>query len=193
MTGIWHTSDLHLRHRKVAELRGFQSVDEHDALLAERWDRMVRPQDEVWVHGDVTGRRGDETYALAWIAARPGIKHLIAGNHDPCHGMHLGAHKVLPVYLEVFASVQQTAVRKIAGQRVLLSHFPYADEHGDHTETLRYPEYRLPDTGRWLLHGHTHSSVARRGRQLHVGVDAHDMRPVPLKWIEEQIRTEVAV
>ncbi|MEV4127052.1 metallophosphoesterase [Nocardia sp. NPDC049707] len=184
MTGIWLTSDIHVAHAKVSELRGFSSTDEHDAELARCWDAVVRPVDQVWLLGDVTGRRGDEARGLEWVAARPGIKHLIAGNHDPCHGMHTEAHKVLPRYLEVFASVQQSAVRKIAGERVLLSHFPYS---ADHTTEARYPEWRFPDTGRWLVHGHTHSTVAQRGRELHVGLDAHDLKPVSLHWIEERI------
>ncbi|WP_062979877.1 metallophosphoesterase [Nocardia flavorosea] len=189
MTGIWFCSDLHVGgHKLVAGLRGFgENTDAHDAELARRWDAVVRPDDQVWVLGDVIGRRGHEEAGLAWIAARPGVKHLIAGNHDDVHPLHSGAYKALPQWLTVFATVQQSAVRKFAGQRVLLSHFPYAGEGGDHTEVIRYPEWRFPDVGRWLLHGHTHSSVKQRGRELHVGVDAHGLAPVPLKWVEERI------
>ncbi|WP_063831996.1 metallophosphoesterase family protein [Nocardia otitidiscaviarum] len=192
MTGIWFTSDLHVGHVRVAELRGFPTTAEHDTELARRWDAAIRPDDHVWVLGDVTGRRGTEPAGLEWIAIRPGTKHLIAGNHDPVHGMHTGAHKAMRAYLDVFATVMQTATRKISGARVLLSHFPYAnDPDGDHTAVLRHLEYRMPDTGQWLLHGHTHSPIQQRGRQLHVGVDAHDLTPVPLKWVEERIAAGV--
>lgn len=189
MTAIWFLSDLHVGgHKKVSEIRGFDDPAEHDAVLAANWDRVVRPQDQVWILGDVIGRRGDEQRGLDWIAARPGIKHLIAGNHDPVHGLHIQAHKVLPQWLEVFATVQQCAVRKIAGHRVILNHFPLRDDpDGDHTAVLRHNEWRMPDTGGWHVHGHTHSNIQQRGRQLHVGLDAHELAPVSLHWIEERI------
>lgn len=188
MTAIWFTSDLHIGHIKVAELRGFTSTAEHDAVLAANWDRTVAPSDQIWVLGDVSGNRGSEPAALEWISQRPGTKHLIAGNHDACHPLHREAHKAQRDYLRVFASVQQSAVRRIDGLRVLLCHFPYAGPDGDHTTVLRYPEYRFPDTGRPLLHGHTHSEIAVRGHQLHVGVDAHHLTPVSLHWVETQLR-----
>lgn len=189
MTGIWFTSDLHVGgHVKVSELRGFATTDEHDAELARRWDAVVRPTDQVWVLGDVVGRRGHETRGLEWISERPGIKHLVSGNHDDTHPLHSGAYKALPTWLEVFATVQSAATRKIAGHRVLLNHFPFAnDPEGDHTTVLRHIEWRPMDVGGWLLHGHTHSDIQQRGRQLHVGVDAHGLEPVPLKWVEERI------
>lgn len=193
MTAIWFTSDLHVGHKLLAQIRGFgDDTDAHDAHLAEQWDRLVRPVDQVWVLGDVTGRRGDEQRGLYWMMQRPGVKHLIAGNHDSCHPLHHQSHKALPAYLTAFATVQQSATRKILGHRVLLSHFPYGTNPGaDHTETVRYPEWRFPDTGRWLLHGHTHSTVQQRGRELHVGVDAHGLAPLPLKWVEERMGAEV--
>ncbi|SLG32789.1 serine/threonine specific protein phosphatase [Mycobacteroides abscessus subsp. abscessus] len=190
MTNIWFTADLHLGHRKVAEIRGFgDNTDAHNTALATNWDNLVRPGDQVWVLGDISiGHGGPETRALEWVSARPGIKHLIAGNHDGCHPMHSRAHKTHRRFLDVFETVQSAATLKIVGQRVLLSHFPYRDDpDGDHTEVLRHNEWRPVDVGQWLLHGHTHSSIARRGRQLHVGVDAHDLTPVPLRWVEDQI------
>lgn len=189
MTSIWFTSDLHVGHRMVAGLRGFgDDIASHDAELAARWDAVVRPVDQVWVLGDVAGRRGDEYRGLEWIAARPGLKHLIAGNHDSCHPLHSQAHREQRLYLAVFESVQQSGMRKILGHKVLLSHFPYC---ADHTAEARYPEWRFPDLGRWLLHGHTHSTVQQRGRELHVGVDAHDLGPVSLHWVEERITAGV--
>lgn len=188
MTAIWFCSDLHIGHSLVAGLRGYETADEHDAALAANWDRIVRPTDQVWVLGDVVGRRGHERYGLDWIAQRHGTKHLVAGNHDACHPMHSKAHKELRRWLEVFETVQQTATMRIAGQRVILSHFPYRDDpDGDHTPVIRHAEWRMPDTGQWLLHGHTHSDIQVRGRQVHVGVDAHDLRPIPLTWIAETI------
>lgn len=192
MSAIWFTADLHIGHRKLAEIRGFgEDTDAHDAVLAANWDTHIRRDDQVWVLGDISLGRGQrEEEALQWVRRRPGIKHLISGNHDGCHPHHSKAHKALRDYLEVFETVASAATLKVFGHRVLLSHFPYAnDPDGDHTPELRYPEWRMPDTGRWLLHGHTHSQVQVRGRQIHVGLDAHSLHPVSLHWVEAQIRT----
>ena len=191
MSGIWFTADLHLGHELVAGLRGFgDDTEAHDAELARRWDALVRPQDQVKVLGDLCiGRGRSQSSALEWIAARPGIKDLIFGNHDSGHPMHSESHKAQADYLRVFRSAQAAGVIKIGGHRVMLSHFPFA---ADHTEVARYPEWRPRDAGQWLIHGHTHSTEPGPvGRQIHVGLDAHGLRPVPLKWISEILgRTE---
>lgn len=63
MGSIYYTSDIHHGHRLVADLRGFDDVEDHDAALAANWDKTVRPDDTVWVLGDLcrprheTGRR----------------------------------------------------------------------------------------------------------------------------------------
>lgn len=209
MSAVWFTSDLHIGHEMVAVQRflpskidGTASIGWHDAMLAHRWDENVRPDDQVWVLGDLTlGGTEAVAHGLNWISDRPGVKHLIAGNHDPVHPMHRDAHRWQSAYLKVFASVQAFARRRIAGQDVLLSHFPY---EGDHSATERFRPYRLRDVGdpgTPLLHGHTHSAEkisygrdrwvgipgvnpTRGPMQIHVGVDAWDMRPVALSEIE---------
>lgn len=187
MSGIWFTADLHLGHKLVAELRGFgDDTAAHDAELARRWDAVVRPQDTVKVLGDLCiGRGRSHASALEWIDARPGIKDFVFGNHDSGHPMHSESHKVQADYLRVFRSAQAFGMVKIAGQRVMLSHFPFA---ADHTEVARYPEWRPVDAGQWLLHGHTHSHSFWDGeRQIHVGLDANGLEPIPLKLISEVI------
>lgn len=189
---VWYCSDIHLSHRKVSELRGFTNPADHDAALAENWDRLVRNGDIVWVLGDISvGGKLVELRALQWITARPGVKHLVCGNHDSCHPMRSVAHKWLPVYQEkAFASAAMAATRKIAGHRVLLSHLPYAGSEDGDTPGMenRFEEWRLPDTGQWLLHGHTHNPDQRvHGRMIHVGLDAHGLTPIPESWIADVI------
>ncbi|OQZ87914.1 hypothetical protein BST11_25465 [Mycobacterium alsense] len=207
---VWFTSDLHIGHRLCATIRGFipecqslpvnerrieSGVVDHDSELAGNWDAVVKPGDQVWVLGDISaGGTAAQLSALQWLSNRPGEKHLIAGNHDGVHPLHRNSHKWQPEYLKVFASVQTMARRKINGQNVLLSHFPY---RGDHTDKDRYIQYRLRDEGLPLLHGHTHSRekyraglighngaiIFRDSPTIHVGVDAWDLRPVHLDVI----------
>lgn len=208
MSGVWFTSDLHIGHKKVAQLRATEAmvalenvfdpacaVEWHDRWLASCWDYVVGKDDQVWVLGDLSLRGArSEARALEWISKRPGHKHLIAGNHDGIHPMHRDSHKRFPAYMAVFDSVQMAARRRVtvSGEKgghvdVLLSHFPYA---GDHLGVDRYPEWRLKDAGNYLLHGHTHSSDVGswHPKQIHVGVDAWKHGPVSLDQITEMIR-----
>lgn len=218
---VWFTSDLHIGHSKVAEIRGFGvdaigvDVDGHDNCLASNWDTVVKSDDIVWVLGDISaGGRYAQFNALEWIKIRPGVKHLIAGNHDGCHPMHRDSHKWQKIYLEAFDSVQTSAKRRVPRPEghghtsVVLSHYPY---EGDHTARDRDTQWRLRDEGLTILHGHTRSAermtvsshrhpypgcfmgVEDTGgfvhyapaNQIHVGVDAWGLAPASLDDIAD--------
>jgi calcineurin-like phosphoesterase family protein len=192
---VYFTSDPHWGHKFVAQLRGFDGdTSAHDAALLENFQRIVKRGDQVWWLGDLA--MGNPEYALAMTAAIDGEHHLITGNHDFCFPGHRESHKWQKKYLEVFKSVQPYARRRVpvapeGYHEVLLSHFPYIGgdpAEADHSMEPRYTQYRLPDEGRWLLHGHTHHADQRlHGHQIHVGLDAHNMRPVSLEYVSELI------
>lgn len=187
MATTWFTSDLHIGHGRVAEARGFSTTDEHDEWLRSMWEANIRPKDTVYVLGDVAVSRFPE--ALAFLRQLPGAKHLIAGNHDPIHPMHRSAAGHLREWLDTFETVQPFLRKRYNRHEVLLSHFPYASVgDGAGRDTARYAQYRLPDLGAALLHGHTHSAIAHEGdRQLHVGVDAWKKpvhQDVVVRWLD---------
>ena len=177
----WFTSDLHVGHRRVAEIRGFETVEAHDQTLAAKWRHAVGEQDLVWVLGDLAVGRPEA--ALELLADLPGRKRLVSGNHDPVHPMHRDAPKWSQAYAEVFEWVTPFQRVSVHGRRVMLSHFPYERDRYE----VRYLEYRLRDGGLPLLHGHTHSRERQVGREVHVGVDAWDMRPVRDSEVVEQL------
>ncbi|WP_424936696.1 MULTISPECIES: hypothetical protein [Bacteria] len=45
----FYTSDLHLGHDKVAEIRGFESAAGHDLAILRAWEATVQPADTVYV------------------------------------------------------------------------------------------------------------------------------------------------
>ena len=180
---IWFTSDLHLGHALVSKLRGFDSIADHDATIIDNINSTVTPQDTLWVLGDMAmGGWADTIQQCQRIHSDI---HVVLGNHDrPAPNMTNG-HKHLLRFLTLggFSSAQTIAT---VGS-FLLSHYPY---DGDHTDEDRFDHLRPVDTGRTLLHGHTHSSdvvsYSRRGTlQLHVGLDAHGLRPVSLTTIKD--------
>lgn len=196
---VFYTSDPHIHHRLVAKFRyqrvfPFQveqdgipesALDWHDEYLAQQWDMVVGKDDVVWVCGDlaVSGTKTSVGRALDWMAARPGRKHLVPGNHDPVHPLHRDSHKWQKLYLTVFESVQLAARRKFAmpdgtAREILLSHLPYS---GDRDQDDRETQWRLRDEGKWLLHGHLHGTTPFHTpgtRQLDVGLDPWNLKPV---------------
>lgn len=191
MSNVFFTSDLHIGHRFVAGLRGFEDdLEGHTDAVIDGWNSVVREGDQVWVLGDLTCSNGAIPAALEIIKSLPGEKHFIAGNHDPVHSLHRQAHKWQARYLEAFQSVQTFAKRKVEGEQVLLSHFPYHEDTEGRYE-IRYTQFRLPDEGLVLIHGHTHSDKkVTSPRELHVGVDAWNFKPVPLSIVEAFVRGE---
>lgn len=187
----WFTSDPHWGHAWVAGLRGFASVEDHDAWMLDMYSSTFKKRDTIWWLGDLA--MSSPKYALALTDTMDGDHHLIAGNHDECHSMHRNAHNRTAQYLDVFKSVQSSARRRIEGQNVLLSHFPYSEAaNADHTHTPRYIQHRFTDLGTSLIHGHTHgtekfTTTIHNTKQVHVGLDAW-RRPVSLEEIAEMIR-----
>ena len=164
---IYYTSDLHLFHDKVADVRGYKDGDEW-ACVVDEYMRGLNKRDHVWFLGDMTGG-GRINEMLDMVSRWPGTKHLVTGNHDPAWPANRDSRRYLRRYVEVFDTVAPWHRRRIGGRDVMLSHFPY---EGDHTDEDRYSAMRLRDAGLPVLHGHTHSNLKGDARQVHVGWDA---------------------
>lgn len=188
MSATWFVADLHFGHEKVAKIRGFEDTVSHDLDVFMSWKKVVRPQDRVFVLGDISGGSSyAEEAALDVLRTAPGEKHLIAGNHDSVASIHRNGYKKMPQFLEVFASVRDFARIRVHRQDILLSHYPYAYEGDgkDREQKTRYEQYRLPFLGAPLVHGHTHSTVAETDEfQYCVSWDAH-RGLVPLSKVEK--------
>jgi calcineurin-like phosphoesterase family protein len=195
----FHTSDTHFGHFNILNYsnRPFGSVQEMNEALIDNWNSAVRETDTVIHHGDVAMGpwAGDEDLGIAsWddiLTRLNGYKILIVGNHDRIFkGMSLTQqHRFAPHYAKWFHEVHHNYRGHWLDNGVIvdLSHFPY---DGDSHDEDRYNEHRLYDGGRILIHGHTHAEFAKHGhdarvsrskrgtKQIHVGVDAWDYRPV---------------
>jgi calcineurin-like phosphoesterase family protein len=89
MSNQFLAADLHLGHKGVTtflapngvdKLRPWDNPDEMDEALIENWNSVVRPQDKVYVLGDVVLNRKH----LHKVGRLNGKKHLVKGNHDIC-------------------------------------------------------------------------------------------------------------
>lgn len=180
MGAVWYTSDLHFMHDYVAGLRGFSNTNDHDEAIISNWNASVAPNDIVILCGDLTLKKPEVVKPL--VDRLNGAIHFIWGNHDYGSPIHRDGYKYSAYYTAQSGlnldSAESFMRRKLNGQQVLISHYPYAGDHGDD----RYTQYRLRNEGLPIIHGHTHLedviSYGAMTLQIHVGLDAHNLKPV---------------
>ncbi|WP_236697381.1 metallophosphoesterase family protein [Sphingomonas sp. Leaf357] len=132
---ILFTADTHFGdHRTInIQRRPFANTAEMDAVLIERWNAVVRPDDTVWHLGDVARRPGDVALLLARLN---GTKHLLRGNNDPA----------ATLTADGWASVGDYAELDMKDRRLVLCHYPFRSWNGQHRGALN-------------LHGHSHGRL----------------------------------
>ncbi|MCM1164751.1 MAG: metallophosphoesterase family protein [Lachnospiraceae bacterium] len=118
---IYYISDLHLGHEKVITYseRPFSSLEEMDRTLIANWRAVVRPDDEVYILGDLIYKAPDPKIYLEQLTGR---LHLIKGNHD--------SYIKNQSCRQFFESVDETKTIADEGRRVFMSHYPHAEWPG---------------------------------------------------------------
>lgn len=152
----YFTADHHFGHAGALGLyrRPFASVADMDREMIDRWNSVVRPEDDVWHLGDFAVRQ-PRGRVRSLLAALHGRKHLIVGNNDD------------PAAGDGWESIQPYVELEVDDRRLVLCHYPF--------RTWR-------NMGRgWInLHGHSHGRLKPLPRQFDMGVDVWDFRPVQL-------------
>lgn len=82
MTNTYFTSDLHFCHDRefIWGTRGFNSCDEMNNTIIERWNNVVTDNDTVYILGDLM--LGDSDKGVDCINNLKGTIVLLRGNHD---------------------------------------------------------------------------------------------------------------
>ncbi|AXF52508.1 MAG: hypothetical protein [Caudoviricetes sp.] len=171
---IWFTSDFHFNHDKefIWKERGFSSVGEMNDRIIERYNEVVKDDDEVYILGDVM--MGDR-YAYIYEVLRElkGKKYLAYGNH--C------TNKRLEFFEEhkFFKDVQMGYRIKQGKKTLLLTHYPTLVSNSTKDEVYN-------------LHGHTHSTsvLSDIPKCINVSVDAWNCYPANIDEILEVIKNE---
>lgn len=174
------TADLHFGHENIIKFcdRPWDNIEDMTEGLVERWNETVEPTDTVFVLGDVAFKLKSRPEFLNAVGCLNGTKILLAGNHDSCWEWSKNALAESKRYYDAgFHLVNRHGYDTVMidDELVDMCHFPY---EGDSHEADRFKDKRPLDNGRWLIHGHVHDSWKIRNRQINVGVDVWDYRPV---------------
>lgn len=184
MSKIFLTSDLHFNHDRafIWRARGFQSVEEMNEAIVERYNSRVNPGDDVYICGDLCLGGGSQEIMkanMALIERLNGNIHVILGNHDsPARAeMYKCCHNVVEV---VYATMIH-----YNGYHFFLSHYPCMTGNLE-KETLKQCTCNI--------YGHTHQKDAfyeDRPYMFHCGMDAHNCYPVLLDDAIEMMKAKV--
>ena len=177
---IWFSSDLHFNHDKafIYEPRGCSSVEEMNAKIVDNFNSMIGENDTLYLLGDnMLGGSEKNEDGMRLLNSLHGNKILICGNHDGPSRKRLYVQNGYPVY-DALAVVYY----KI---HFYLSHYP--------TITTNLQEENIKQAV-VNLHGHTHSKSRFYNDiplMYNVGVDAHDLMPVSIDTVIEDIKNKI--
>jgi len=167
---IYYTADPHLGHENVIKFsnRPFSSLKEMDKTLISNWRAVVKPDDNIYVLGDLIFKSADPE---AYLKQLTGKIHLIRGNHDTFL-KNSELHKY-------FVSIDDMLTITDEGRRVFLCHYPLAEWPGYYQNAIH-------------LFGHIHNNrneackiMETVPNSYNVGVDCIGFTPLTLTQILE--------
>ena len=178
---VFFTSDLHFGSDAIISRaeRPFSNAKEMGDALISNINERVKPDDTLYILGDVAIASYDATEELKKIACR---KILIVGNHDAKWRHH---HH----FVSQFEKVLDIGTYRTDNAVITLCHYPMAEWDG----MMKQPGWDDPNHPRngnvtcehWLFYGHTHNVTCTGAPRLlrynpvavNVGVDLNTFRP----------------
>jgi calcineurin-like phosphoesterase family protein len=176
---VWFTADTHLGHFNVVKYcsRPWNTVEEMNDGLIERWNSKVKPGDTVYHLGDFCLTKRVDLID-GWLSKLNGTIRLVKGNHDQWTRRHEQLENKDKIKW-VKDYVERTFVVDDKKYRVIMSHFPMLFWNGGYK-------------GNIMLHGHSHGGADEFNkdvRRMDVGVDCHDWYPVLLEDVIATMET----
>jgi calcineurin-like phosphoesterase family protein len=200
------TSDWHIEHKNVLKFCPsrfhFQDVEEMAHRFIQKYNK-ISDEEQVGVFcGDMSlGNKDVAREVISQLKCK--TKILVRGNHDP---------GINACYDLGFDLVVESFTIFVNNQKLTFSHYPLLGIVREDTSNFKNAHlkedwhnstklgYRaLKDEGQFHCHGHIHSpnngiSTRILGRQIDVGVDANNHRPLTNgeieSWIAKTIKAE---
>ena len=161
----WVSADHHFNHTNIIKYcdRPFRNAEEMDAVMIKRWNETVEPDDTVYYIGDFCMRGHANPDGV--LRRLNGDVILIRGNHDKLH----------PEPPKGFKAIYPYYILNHKGCLISMCHYPGADISS-----------AFPNKYIIYLCGHVHEKWKFSGRDMNIGVDQWDFRPISIdKAIEE--------
>lgn len=157
MSKTLFTADLHHSHKnilKFTDRNKITTVDQHTEWLIELWNSQVRPEDLVYVLGDISFSTSYDEL-VSFIGQLNGSIQVVLGNHDNPQLVNRLLSDNLISWYGPYKEVP------INGTKACLFHYPIAAWNKQHY-------------GSYHLFGHCHASYnhAAKGKCLDVGLDS---------------------
>lgn len=165
MTNCFFIGDTHfghqgccefLNHEGTGKMRPFETSEEMDEAIIERWNSVVMPKDRVYVLGDVAIKRRN----IQTIARCSGRKVLIRGNHDIFN---------MSDYATYFDDIR--GVHVMPNHDAILSHVPL---HPDSVTRFKLN-----------IHAHLHDGKINDPRYFCASVEHINYTPISWEEIKE--------
>lgn len=114
MSNVYLAADLHIGHKNCAiKYRPFKSLEEHDNLIIENWNKTVNKNDTVYLLGDLSLHSKD----VSFMSKLLGRITVVGGNHE-----NPSSARELLKYVNNFAAL-------IDYKGFWLTHFPIHPMH----------------------------------------------------------------
>jgi calcineurin-like phosphoesterase family protein len=169
VANIFIISDPHFGHANILKFlkddgtvcRDFASIEEMDETIVERHNAIVKPQDKVYILGDIAMKRK----FIATAGRLNGHKRLVRGNHDI-----FKTKDYLPFFEEIYA------YRKI--ENLFFSHIPI------HPDSLRYDWFNVHG------HVHNNVPELHFGpRYINVSAEVVNYTPLAIEEVRQITRS----
>ena len=170
---LYFTSDTHYFHKNILAYskRPFADVEEMNQTMIDRWNKVVKPTDSVWILGDISFAK-DHNETLKILGQLNGAKGLIAGNHDVgfLDFLYDGIERADEFFPLGIHDLYEIFYQK---QRIVMCHYALRVWDKSHY-------------GSWSLYGHSHGHLPDDPNLLSidVGVDCHDFTPISFDQVK---------
>ena len=168
------TSDTHFDDEFAIQYfnRPFQSVDEMNAVMVERWNHVVADGDMVYHLGDFTP--SDLRHFTKWVSQLNGNIRILPGNMDRLWLSDFVTSPKVQVIPPLISLAFEELGKVGQPQVIVLCHYSMQVwERSQH--------------GSWHLFGHTHGKLKGIGKSFDAGVDCTDFVPLSLEQVAEKM------
>ncbi len=177
----YYISDLHFYHINLLtkmDCRGFDSVEQMNEYMIERWNSKIKKNDEVIILGDLSFGNGKQTSEI--VNRLKGRLFLIRGNHDDRY------LKDKEFDASRFEWIKDYEEMHDNNRKVILCHYPIICYNG---------QYRIDANGSakaYMLYGHVHDTrdekLIEQFCKITTGTrinpdDENDLRTIPCQMI----------